>query len=157
MWVSPIFRSPMFPRSPRPAHTGAFFGPHVLSPVPCFALVEILDCALQPIALFSRSRSARHTAIIVRERRGECAIPSLRSCYSTPPYYPMDLCPRVLYRPVNSAKVLFPSKKAEERGVMLFKRCCAALLATAAASCAGYGDGLSQHQLLYFIELHGFL
>jgi len=39
---------------------------------------------------------------------------------------------------------------------MLFKRCCAALLAAAAAGCAGNGDGPGQHQRLYFIELHGF-
>jgi hypothetical protein len=41
--------------------------------------------------------------------------------------------------------------------MMLFRRCCTALLAAAAASCAGNGDGLNQCQRLYFIQLHGFL
>jgi hypothetical protein len=39
---------------------------------------------------------------------------------------------------------------------MLFKRCCTALVVAAAANCAGKGDGLNQHQRLYFVDLHGF-
>jgi hypothetical protein len=39
---------------------------------------------------------------------------------------------------------------------MLSRRCCTALLAAAAASCAGNGDGFGQQRRLYFVDLHGF-
>jgi hypothetical protein len=93
------FNRQTIPRSARAACSGRFFGQRV----PPSLLARALARSWRLPRPYRDYKS--------RTPHGERAGPSLPPRRSRRPYDPMDLCPRVLYRRPNSAKVRFLSNE----------------------------------------------